>query len=301
MASIITAFRLVPLFAALGLGLSLPAKAEPVTATLERASAESFDRPHDLVLSPDGSRLYVADLGHDAVKVLDPETLETLASFGTRELDSPHDVAFDGAGRLLVADTGNDRIAVYSIVGTKAELVASWSAGLSGPEGVAAATDGLVYVANAAGHKVVALSGDKVAFEAGSRGSGPGQYLRPHDIALDGAGRVYVADPGNNRIQLLDRELRVLASIGSPAHDFNEPKYFDLDGRGLLVIADEYHHQIKILDRERREIAVIGSGQRGKGANRFNQPEGVELAGEHLWISDTQNDRILRYRVTGLN
>ena len=73
-----------------------------------------------------------------------------------------------------------------------------------------------------------------------------------------------------------------------------------MDERDLLVIADEYHHQIKILDRERREIAVLGSGRRGKGENRFNQPEGVELAGEHLWISDTQNDRILRYRITGL-
>ncbi len=61
MASMITTVRLVMVCAILGPGLSWSAAAEPVTATFERASAETFDRPHDLVLSPDGRWLYGYD------------------------------------------------------------------------------------------------------------------------------------------------------------------------------------------------------------------------------------------------
>jgi DNA-binding beta-propeller fold protein YncE len=265
---------------------------------LERASAESFARPHDLVLSPNGRFLYVADLGNHLVKVLDPMTLEVLGAFGQGELSSPHDVAFDNQGRLLVADTGNDRIAAYEVEGAEGRLVESWSEGLHAPEGVAPAPDGLVYVANAAGHNVVALAAGKVVHEAGTRGQGAAQFVRPHDIDLDRQGRIYVGDPGNDRIQILDRKLRYLGTLGGPAYDFNEPKYFDLDAGNRLIVADEYNHQIKILGQDRRLVAVIGSGERGKGPNRFNQPEGVESSGESLWVSDTRNNRILRFRVS---
>ena len=40
----------------------------------------------------------------------------------------------------------------------------------------------------------------------GERGSGPGQFHTPHSIALDAGGSVYVADRGNRRIQVFDRD-----------------------------------------------------------------------------------------------
>jgi hypothetical protein len=35
----------------------------------------------------------------------------------------------------------------------------------------------------------------------GGTGNGPGQFLRPHGMALDTKGNLYVADAGNQRIQ----------------------------------------------------------------------------------------------------
>jgi DNA-binding beta-propeller fold protein YncE len=274
------------------------ARGQEVSAAFAGASDESFARPHDLVLSPDGRRLYVADLGNDVVKVLDPESLETLGALGGGELDSPHDVAFAPDGRLLVADTGNDRVAVFTLDGDSGRLDESWSQGMDAPEGVVADPDGLVFVTNAAGHDVLALRDGKVTARAGGRGDGPNAYVRPHDIDLGLDGLLYVSDPGNNRIQVLDKTLAFLAELGGPVYGFHEPKYFALDERGRLFVADEYNHQVKVLDTQRRLVLTLGAGRRGKGPDLFNYPEGAEVRGEDLWVSDTRNGRILRYRLT---
>jgi len=40
----------------------------------------------------------------------------------------------------------------------------------------------------------------------GKYGSGPGDFSTPHDIAMDAKGRLFVADRGNNRVQIVDQD-----------------------------------------------------------------------------------------------
>jgi DNA-binding beta-propeller fold protein YncE len=40
----------------------------------------------------------------------------------------------------------------------------------------------------------------------GKLGSGPGEFRTPHDLAMDSQGRLFVADRGNMRIQIFDRD-----------------------------------------------------------------------------------------------
>ena len=42
--------------------------------------------------------------------------------------------------------------------------------------------------------------------EWGKRGTGPGEFDQPHALAWDSKGRLFVADRGNNRIQIFDQE-----------------------------------------------------------------------------------------------
>jgi sugar lactone lactonase YvrE len=124
------------------------------------------------------------------------------------------------------------------------------------------------------------------------------RFARPHDIHIDSRGRVLVTDPGNHRIQILDRDLNRSGVLSGPPYGFNEPKYLASDAEGRVYIADEYNHRILILDREDKPAGQIGTGERGKGPNRFNQPEGVTVWRGRIWISDTYNDRIVLYRLT---
>jgi DNA-binding beta-propeller fold protein YncE len=251
------------------------------------------------VLSPDGQLLFVADVGNDAVKVLHPDTLATLGVVGRGELRGPHDVTFDEKGRLLVADTQNDRIAIYALSGLEGVLVGSYGKELGSPEGVAVGPDGTVYITNARLNDVLAIRNGVAIARVGRRGSGNNEYIRPHDVAVDAQGRVYAVDPGNDRIQVLGPTLEFIAVLGGNSYDFDEPKYLGFDARGWLYVADEYNDQVKILDENRKLIGAIGSGARGKGPNRLNKPEGVEVSGDRVWVSDTYNHRILLYRLKG--
>jgi len=258
-------------------------------------SAPDFNRQHDLVLSPDKRFLYVADLGNNDVKVLDPASLRVIGRIGVGELSAPHDVAIDRAGRLMVADSGNDRIAIYTLEGNGGTLVESLT-GLSSPEGMAQGRDGKIFVADTASGSVVVFQDGKEIARQRAPHAGSEPYRRPHDLDIDGKGRVFVVDSGNNRIILLDQALKHLATLGKEAYGFNDPKYLAFDRQGRTYIADEYNDVIKILDADFALIARIGTGERGPGPGQLNKPEGVTVSDNQIWVSDTYNHRILLYR-----
>jgi len=82
-----------------------------------RAARQSLALPHDAALSPDGRLLYVTDMANSRIVVLQAMTLKTLGMFGAGETSYAHNAKCDASGRLLVADAGNDRIAIQKVDG----------------------------------------------------------------------------------------------------------------------------------------------------------------------------------------
>ena len=262
-----------------------------------KTSDANFSRPHDLVLSPDRKYLYVTYMGNDVIKVLDPRTLAVLGTFGAGELNSPHDAVFDDEGRLYVANTGNDRVAVYRVRGVNADLLHSHRNCLSGPEGVDFDDAGRLYVTNAAGYTVVVFDGGAVVDHVGKAGDGENEFDRPHDIELR-ANRIYIADSGNDRIQVLDQHHRHRKTLVGPGYAFKEPKYLAIDDAGCLLVADQHHDIVKVFDSSLRLLGTFASGRRGDGPDDLDRPEEVEIWKDLIWISDTYNNRIVLYRRT---
>lgn len=274
------------------------ALAAELRAARANTSEAVFSRPHDLALSPDGRYLYVADLGNDVVRVLDPSSLAVVGEIGKGELSSPHDVAFDLAGRMYVADSGHDRIAVYHVEGASGRKTGELRGTLKSPEGVVPGPNGRVYATSTGGHALTVFIGNTCPGPFGEHGRAPGQYIRPHDIDIGPDGQIYVADPGNNRVQVLNADFEHVRSLEGPGFLFREPKYLGFDERGRLYVADQHNDQIKIFDRALRPLGVIGSGRRGGGADELDRPEGVAARAGQVWIADTYNNRILRYRLS---
>jgi DNA-binding beta-propeller fold protein YncE len=138
-------------------------------------SDEQF-KPVDTAIAEE--RLYVVDIKHHEVHVLDKRTGKPLFKFGKAgsgpgELFHPTNVAIGPQGDVFVVETGNFRVQRFT------------------PQGQPVRTYGSV-------------------------GTGPGKFARPKGIAFDRAGRMYVGDAAFQNVQIFDREGRVLMSFGSP-------------------------------------------------------------------------------------
>lgn len=273
--------------------LTLLVAAQPAAAfDLEfvAASPQIYAEPHDVVLSPDGRRLYVADNNNHRIAVLDPDSLDLIGTFGEGEVGAPHDVVFDAEGRLLIADTGNSRIAIYDTVGAAGKLVGELKGAIRRPEGVAVHPNGRVYATGASSGNIEAFEGEASVAEAGGLSA-------PHDVAVARDGTLWVADAGNDRLVHMSEDLEIIETLEGPPYHFNGPRYLDFDNAGRLYVADKYANQIKILAPDASLLLTLGSGDAGLGPEAFDRPEGVTIRGTDVWFADTYNDRIVRYRI----
>ena len=147
------------------------------------------------------------------------------------QLRSPTGVAVDGAGNLYIADQGNHRIRKVDSLGIISTVAGTGQyihrrpvgdggpaieASLSFPIGVAVDGAGNLYIADS-GHALIrkvdstgTISTIAGTGERGERGFGgdggpavEAQLNSPNDVAVDGAGNLYIADTGNNRIRKL--------------------------------------------------------------------------------------------------
>jgi len=256
-------------------------------AMFDTASEAVLSDPHDLTLGPD-NRLYVADKFNNRIVVMDKETLKEIDSFGENELSSPRDISFASDGKAYIADTNNNRVAIYSFSSGKAELVGSLSEGISQTEGAAAHPNGRIYATGAGTSNIVAYqNGNVVEQFFGIFGA--------HDVEVGPDGNVWVADTGNARIVKFSPDLKVLDILDDAGYGWIGPRYLDFDKAGRLIVADQDAHRAVLIDRKGAIVGVIGDGTPGVGPNKFDDPEGVEIVGPEIYISDSDNNRIVRY------
>lgn len=262
-----------------------------LTASFTGASTAALSNPHDLKLSPGGEYLFVSDVGNNRVAILDPGTLELVGEFGADHQSGTHDVDFDERGRAYIADTHNNRVTIYEMDGTRANLVGELSERIRGPEGVLAHPNGRVYVAGAWSGNVVAYEDGRVVAELGGLSS-------PHDVEITADGDIWLADAGNDRMLLLSPELEIRRELKGPAYDFNGVRYQDVLADGSLVAADKNNHKVKFISPDGTLVLTLGTGKPGKGPGELTTPEGVEVMGDTLWLSDSGNDRVVKYTLS---
>ncbi len=275
----------------LTLVLAMPTTARAFEAKFLSASEVDLGNPHDVKLSPDGKQLFVSDVDNDRVVILDAESLTLIGQFGDDHQDGTHDVDFDAAGRLYVADTHNHRVGIYELDGPTGRLVAELAGELRKPEGVLVGPDGSVYVTGAG-------SGNLVIYRGGAPVKQVGGLSSPHDIEFAPDGDLWVADAANDRMVRMTPDLETVKVLEGEAYDFSGPRYLDVAPDGTLVVADKYSHSVKVIAEDGKLLGIIGDSDAGWGPGKFRTPEGVELRGDTAWIADSGNDRIVKYRLS---
>ena len=205
------------------------------------ASEALLDSPGGLAVDAGGS-IYVADSGNHRVRRIDAATggIETLAGTGEPGyggdggpasealLDSPGGLAVDAAGNVYVADAGNHRVRrIDATTGGIESLAGTGEPGYGGdggpasealldsPGGLAVDAAANVYVADSGNHRVrridAATGGIETLAGTGEPGyggdEGPASEALlnlPLGVAVDAAGKAYVADSLNHRVRVLE-------------------------------------------------------------------------------------------------
>lgn len=74
----------------------------------------------------------------------------------------------------------------------------------------------------------------KFILQWGGHGNGPGQFEMPHALAMDNEGRLFVADRGNNRVQIFDQNGKFIAAWSQ----FSRPCGVFVDSNDVLYVTD---------------------------------------------------------------
>jgi sugar lactone lactonase YvrE len=188
--------------------------------------------------------VYIADNNCSAIRKVSNGIITTFAGNGTRgysldngpaastQLNSPIAVAVDASGDVYIADAGIDNNAIRVVTngwittfagnGTNAywgDGGPAASAGLFAPMGVTADAAGNVYISEGGPVDVIrkvsngviaTIAGNGTRGYSGDNGPATGAELNgPMGLAVDAAGRVYIADAANQVIRVLIPDFRL--------------------------------------------------------------------------------------------
>ena len=248
-----------------------------------------FSHPSGVAVDAAGT-VYVADTDNATIrKVTVAGSVSTLAGLAgvsgsadgtgsTARFHGPSGIVVDAAGILFVADTLNHTIRQVTPAGAVTTIAGAAGASgaldatetfarFHGPQGLALDTAGNLFVADTNNHtirRVVTGTGavSTVAGQAGIAGSADGagnlaQFYFPSGVAVDGTGRLFVADTDNHTL----REIAPSGTVSTPAGRAGSsgsadgtgaaarlafPTGIAVSGSGDIYVVDTDNHTIRL-------------------------------------------------------
>ncbi len=257
------------------------------------------------------------------------------------KLNNPFDVAFDSAGNLYLSDTLNQRIRrVDAKTGVISTIVGNGEKGFEGdggpateaklnePYGLAIDREGNLYFADRLNRRVRKVDGKTgvittVAGEGSksySGDGGPGEkagLVEPNSVALDGKGKLYIADVAGHRIRVLDLKtgrIDTFAGTGKPRHggdggpareaSIHGARAVEVGPDGTVYILEREGNTLRLVDATGTIRTLAGTGKKGysgdgdaaAAAATFNGPKELAIDPEDgsILVVDTENHAIRR-------
>ena len=161
------------------------------------AYLRAFGRPEEwkpVDAVPVGDRLYVADIAHAKVHILDRKSGERLGTLGdegepSARLNRPTNLAIDREGTLYVSDAGRFQVVKYDRKGAYVGSVGKVGNNLghfARPKGISLDRDGRLYAVDASFNNVQVFSREgRLLLFFGKGGPGAGEFLLPAEVVVD--------------------------------------------------------------------------------------------------------------------
>lgn len=210
------------------------------------------------------------------------------------------------AGDLLyVGNAGRRDVEVYSLSQQKLVGVLGEGEGeVELPNAIAVAADGVAYVVDSKAHVVRVYGADRaLRATIGGKGTAAGQFNFPVGVAVEGD-RVAVADQGNHRVQIFDRDGAFVRAFGREFEATSET--LDLAGQftgiwsvafapatGDIYVLDAAHAHVQVFDELGVSKGFFGNVGECASCVKLARAIAVDAEGrvfatdpeQHRWVS----------------
>jgi tripartite motif-containing protein 71 len=248
-------------------------------------------------------------------------TFDALWTNSSDPINDPEAIAISpNSGHIVIADSGNNRIAVWDTDGTPLKSIGSFGTRadwrnppqFNDPCGVYVDPAKKLYVADTQNNRIVELDETGMVVTSwGTQGSDPGQFSQPRSICVDHFGNFWVLDSGNSRVQIFSaggQYNATFGSFGTADYLFNNPLGMALNNIDQAIIADTGNFRFEVCNAGGAGVTQAGAAPEGFGAGvtqegwfgdgpyQFKEPGGVVVTKEG-WVAivDGQNNGINFY------
>ena len=261
-----------------------------------------FNKPRSIALDANDN-LFVVDMTARVQKFSPDGAFSSFWQMPQTDKGKPKGMCRDARGNIVVVEPHYSRVNHFTSDG---QLAAQWgthgtNAGeLALPRAVAVDGQGRIFVSEyGSTERVQSFSpdGKQLLRVIGREGSGNGEFNRAEGLGLDSAGRLYVADSCNHRIQVFSPEGKWLRSYGRPGTGPGEMSYpYDIrvDAAGYQFVCEFGNSRIQVFDAQDKLLEILGGV--GSAPGLFSNPWSIALDSQgNLYVADSGNHRVQKF------
>ena len=192
---------------------------------------------------------------------------------------SPWGIALNSKQQLVVAEWSGKKVIVFDSEGKKVQTITCER--FSYPSGVAVDKDDNIYVSDMHNCSLFKFSKEgKLGKVTGQIGTKPGEFSGPSFIKVIND-KLYVCDRGNDRVQILDANLKYVNNFGCHGDgdgQFNWPNDIAQDRAGNLYVTDTRNNRVQVFDCKGQFLSTFSK----KGAASEHLFSGVCVGSDHF-------------------
>ena len=167
------------------------------------------------------------------------------------------------------------------------------------PRGIAVDAAGNLFVADTANSRIQKFDASgKFLATYGERGDMAGQMQEPNGVVIDTSGNIYVSDAKLHKLLRFKSEGQFEKEWTGPTSGrFYGPRDLAIGPNKLVYVIDQGGTRICKLDPATDSWTTWGSG--GSAEGEFNEPTGIAIGSNSVFVADANNDRVQVFDLEG--
>lgn len=131
----------------------------------------------------------------------------------------------------------------------------------------------------------------KILFSFGSEGSGDGQFGDPTDLAISASGKIYVADKGNNAVQVFNADGKFLSAV----RKLDKPLVVAVDPQENLYVLGKGGSFVSIYSDQGALTGKLGNVQEGQPGS-LSKPLALAANAEEVMVLDGNSVKVFSHK-----